>query len=101
MSLYFVRHQHSAETCPAKDPNMGEMLLQHLSKANARKYEVEILGDAVLDGLHTFVLILEAANRQVIEQFMGPFAMAGSVEIFPASTCESVVERAGCEPVTA
>ena len=31
MALYFVRHQHSAETCPAKDPQMGQMLLQHIS----------------------------------------------------------------------
>ena len=32
MSLYFVRHQHDAETCPAKDPQMGQMLVQHVSK---------------------------------------------------------------------
>jgi len=101
MSLYFVRHQHSAETCPAKDPNMGQMLVQHVSKANARKFGVDLLADAVLDGQHTFVLIVEAADRANVEQFMQPFAMAGSVEIQPASTCEAVVERAGCDAVTA
>ncbi len=101
MSLYFVRHQHPAETCPAKDPNMGQMLLQHISKANARKYGVDIVGDAVLDNQHTFVLILEAEGKDTIEGFMQPFAMAGSVEIFPASACEEVVERAGCETVPA
>lgn len=101
MSLYFVRHQHDAETCPAKDPQMGQMLVQHVSKANARKFGVGLIGDAVLDGQHTFVLILEAEDQAYIEQFMQPFAIAGSVEIFPASTCETVVERAGCEPVPA
>jgi len=101
MSLYFVRHQHDAETCPAKDPQMGQMLVQHVSKANARKFGVGLIGDAVLDGQHTFVLILEAEDQAYIEQFMQPFAMAGSVEISPASTCETVVERAGCEPVPA
>jgi len=101
MSLYFVRHQHDAETCPAKDPQMGQMLVQHVSKSNARKFGVDLLGDAVLDGQHTFVLILEAEDKEYIENFMQPFAMAGSVEISPASTCETVVERQGCEPVPA
>jgi hypothetical protein len=101
MSLYFVRHQHNAETCPAKNPEMGEMLLKHIDKKNARKFGVDIVGDAVLDGQHTFVLILEAEDKEYIDNFMQPFAMAGSVEVFPASTCEAVVERQGCDPVPA
>jgi len=96
MSLYFVRHQHNAETCPAKDPAMGAMLLSHISPLNARKFGVQIRGDAVLDGQHTFVLILESDDRQNIENFMMPFSQAGPVEIVPASECETVVERAGC-----
>lgn len=101
MSLYFVRHQHDAETCPAKNSEMGEMLVQHVEKKNARKFGVDLLADAVLDGQHTFVLIVEAEDKSYIEQFMQPFAMAGSVEITSASTCEAVVARAGCDPVPA
>jgi ribosomal protein L7Ae-like RNA K-turn-binding protein len=101
MSLYFVRHQHAAETCPAKDPQMGQMLLQHLTKENARKFGVDLLGDAVLDGQHTLVLIAESEDREYLHNFMQPFAMAGSVEIIPASTCEAVVARQGCDPVPA
>lgn len=101
MSLYFVRHQHAAETCPARNPEMGQVLVQHVSKPNARKFGVDILGDAVLDGQHTFVLIVESEDRQYVENFMQPFAMAGSVEILSASTCEAVVERQGCDPVPA
>ena len=101
MSLYFVRHHHTAETCPAKNPEMGDMLLKHIDKKNARKFGVDIVGDAVLDGQHTFVLILEAEDKEYIDNFMQPFAMAGSVEVFPASTCEAVVERQGCDPVAA
>jgi uncharacterized protein with GYD domain len=101
MSLYFVRHQHAAETCPAKDPNMGQMLVQHIDRNNARKFGVEIQGDAVLDGQHTFVLIVEAEDKEYLQNFMQPFAQAGSVEILPASTCEAVVERLGCDPVPA
>ncbi len=96
MSLYFVRHQHDAATCPAQDPAAGNMLLEHISPFNARKYDVQIKSDAVLDGQHTFVLILEADGQEKIEKFMEPFRQAGSVEIFPASLCETVVERAGC-----
>jgi hypothetical protein len=96
MALYYVNHQHTAETCPARDPQMGNMLLQHISPLNARKFGVKIVGDAVLDGQHTFVLLLEADDPAKIEQFMQPFAMAGSVDIQPASHCETVVERAGC-----
>ena len=96
MSLYFVRHQHSAETCPAKDPAAGAMLLSHISPQNARKFGIDIHGDAVLDGQHTFVLILDADSTDQIENFMQPFKQAGPVEIWPASTCEVVVERAGC-----
>lgn len=96
MSLYFVRHQHDAQTCPAQDPEMGAMLLSHLSPSNAIKFGVDIRSDAVLDGQHTFVLILEADRQNQIEDFMQPFKQAGPVEIYPASECETVVERAGC-----
>lgn len=96
MSLYFVSHHHSAETCPAQDPEAGAMLLSHLSPQNARRFGIDIHGDAVLDGLHTFVLILDAENVGQVEEFMQPFKQAGPVEITPASACETVVERAGC-----
>ena len=101
MSLYFVRHQHSPETCPAKDPEMGQMLLQHLTKTNARKFGVDLIGDAVLDGQHTLVLIAEAEDKEYVQNYMQPFAQAGSVDIVAASTCEAVVERQGCDPVPA
>jgi hypothetical protein len=96
MSLYFVRHQHTPETCPAKNPEMGQMLLGHLSRMNARKYGVDLQGEAVLDGQHTLNLIMEARDKDSVEKFMQPFTMAGSVEITPASSCEAVVAREGC-----
>jgi uncharacterized protein with GYD domain len=86
---------------PAKDPEMGEMLLQPLTKQNARKFGLDLIGDAVLDGRHELVLILESEDPEYIYNFMQPFAMAGSVEVFPASTCEAVVERRGCDPIAA
>jgi len=96
MSLYFVKHYHDAETCPAKDPEAGQMLLDHISPINARKFGIDLHSDAVLDGQHTFVLIMSAEDKAQINNFMQPFKQAGPVEITPASHCETVVERMGC-----
>ena len=35
MALSVARYQHEAESCPAKDPEMGRLLLGHLSEENA------------------------------------------------------------------
>jgi len=80
---------------------MGQMLLQHLTRQNARRFGVDLIGEAVLDRRHELVLILESEDPEYIQNFMQPFQMAGSVEIFPASSCEAVVERQGCDPVPA
>ena len=97
MPLFVAHHQHTAETCPAKDPALGAMLLAHLGAANAEQHGVVIHGEAVLDGQHTLYLIAEADDRANLETFLQPFAMAGSVEIWPASHCAAIVERGGCE----
>jgi hypothetical protein len=96
MSLFVTRHQHAAERCPATDPQMGSILLRHLSSANAATYGITIQGEAVINDAHTFYMIVEAPNREQVEQFMAPFTQAGSVEVLPASTCEAVVSRGGC-----
>jgi hypothetical protein len=96
MSLFVVQHEHAAETCPAGHPEMGPMLLKHVAHENAAKAGVNILGDAVIDGKHTFVLIVDAADEARVRAFMAPFAQMGSVEISPASSCEQVIERAQC-----
>lgn len=96
MALFVVRHQHDATTCPAKDPAMGAMLLEHLKPSNARKFGVTIKGDGVLDGKHTLFMIVEFEEPRFVENFMQPFKQAGPVEVRPASDCETVVARAGC-----
>jgi hypothetical protein len=96
MALFVIQHKHNAEKCPAGHPEMGPMLLKHVSPQNAQQFGVTVQGEAVLDGQHTFYLILSAADESNVREFMGPFAQAGSVEIWPASSCEQVVERAQC-----
>ncbi len=96
MALFVVKHQHTAQTCPAGDPRMGPMLLQHLSKANASKSGITIQSEAVADGQHSLYLTLEASDSQKVQEFMAPFAQMGSVEGMPGSRCEAVVKRAKC-----
>ncbi len=96
MSLFVVQHKHPAETCPAGHPEMGPALVKHIAPQNAASFGVNIHGDAVVDGQHTFYLIVDAENEGKVKDFMAPFYQAGSVEIWPASSCEQVVERARC-----
>jgi DMSO/TMAO reductase YedYZ molybdopterin-dependent catalytic subunit len=100
MALYVVRHQHVADRCPAQDPFMGAKLLNYLSRPNARQHGLQIQGEAVVQGQHTFYLIVEAEDEAGLRAFMQPFEQAGSVEIYQASTCARVVASGGCaEPL--
>lgn len=96
MALFVIRHQHPAERCPARDPQMGQMLLNHLSATNAAQHGVTLHGEAVIDGQHTLYVIAESENQGRVDEFMKPFGMAGTVEVWPASSCSAVVERRGC-----
>ncbi|HYT81055.1 MAG TPA: DUF3303 family protein [Actinomycetota bacterium] len=96
MSLFVVKHQHSAETCPAGDTQMGPMLAQYVSAANADKFGVRLHGEGVINGGHTLYLILDAQEQDKVEEYMAPFSQFGSVEVLPASHCEQVVARGAC-----
>ena len=96
MALFVVQHRHEPEKCPARDRQMGSMLLNHLSFANAASFGVELKGEAVIQGGHALYIIVEARDQTSVSRFMEPFARAGTVEILPASTCEEVVVRGGC-----
>ena len=96
MSLFVVQHKHSAETCPAGHPEMGPMLVQHVSEENAAKFGVTVRSEAVVDGAHALYLIVEAQSEENVRDYMAPFTQLGTVEIMPSSTCERVVERGEC-----
>ena len=100
MALFVIRHQHAAEQCMAQDPYMGATLLNHLSRPNVRQHGIEIRGEAVVKGEHTLYMIVESDDENHVRDFMKPFAMAGSVDIYPASTCAAVVARGGCATST-
>lgn len=96
MTLFVVRHQHPPERCPAQDPEMGAMLLNHLSRPNVRQQGIEILAEAVVDTEHSLYMIVESSDPAAVERFVQPFRMVGSVDIYPASTCVRVVASGGC-----
>jgi DMSO/TMAO reductase YedYZ molybdopterin-dependent catalytic subunit len=53
--------------------------------------------EAVVRGEHTVYMIVEADHETLVRNYMAPFAMAGSLDIYPASTCAGVVSRGGCD----
>jgi hypothetical protein len=99
MALFVVRHQHPADRCPAADPQMGQMLLDHLSPENAARQGLTIQGEAVINNAHTLYMIVDGQDHAQVERYMAPFAQAGSVEVLDASSCAAVVERGGCAMV--
>lgn len=96
MALFVVRHEHPPERCPATDPDMGAMLLNYLSRPNVSQLGVEIQGEAIVQGEHTLFMIVDASDVDRVHAFMQPFALAGSVDVYPASTCARVVASGGC-----
>ena len=94
MGLFVAQHKHEASRCPARDP-LAQMLLRCLS--SAKTFGLTIHGEAVMNGAHTLYMLVEAPDRDNASDFMQPFAQAGTVEILPASPCESVVSRGGCD----
>jgi DMSO/TMAO reductase YedYZ molybdopterin-dependent catalytic subunit len=96
MPLFVVKHQHSAEACPTRDPFLGAKLLNHLSRPNVREFGVEIHGEATIDGEHTVYFIVEAGDESGVRAFMEPFQDAGTVDIYPASSYTRVIASGGC-----
>ena len=94
--LFVVRHAHDAQKCPAHDPYMGAALLNHLSRPTTRQHGIEIKGEAVVQGEHTLYVIVEASDEARVRAFMQPFQLAGTLDIYPASTCARVVASGGC-----
>ena len=75
---------------------MGASLLNHLSRPNVRKFGLHIQGEAVVHGEHTMYMIVEADDEDRLRELMQPFQMAGSLDIYPASTCVRTVASGGC-----
>jgi hypothetical protein len=98
--LFVAEHHHPPDRCPAATES-GELLLAHVSAATAARYGVAIQAEAVIDGEHRLILVLEAARREQVERFMRFFTRYGSVEVLAASDSETVVARGSCNTTAA
>lgn len=97
MPLFIVHHRHSPESCLARDPATGVMLLNHLSRPNAARHGVLIKGEAVVQSSHSLFFIAEAADETVLQAFLAPLRQAGEVEVTAAMTCAAMVSSGGCD----
>src|SRR5437879_5508623 len=79
-------------------PNLGTQPVslveddQQMAGVKALKFGAKRL----VKGEHTMYLIVEAGDARQLQQFLAPFEGAGSVEVYPASTCSGVVAAGGC-----
>ena len=96
MSLFIVVTKHSSETCPAGNPEMGNMFLSHIHSDNASKFGVTIQASAGAESQQTSHLIMDAADKQKVDEFMTPFTQMGTVEVTTGITCEAIVARGRC-----
>ena len=94
MPLFVVKHQHDADRCPAGDPEQGPKMLEYLSDPAASG--ITVYAQAMADWQHTLHMILEASDIKSVLDFMAPFEDIGTIEVLPASSCETVVARGRC-----
>jgi hypothetical protein len=95
MSLFVATHHHPAEACPTSASPAFDVL-SHVSAATAAGYGVTILAEAVPDGEHGLILILQAAHQEQVDRFMAFFTRFGSVQVRPAWSSEATIARGGC-----
>src|SRR4051812_32260283 len=72
------------------------MLLHHLSRANSAASGLKVRSEAVLDGEHSMLLVLDADSEESVRAYLAPFAAVGTVEIQGATTCAGVLAAGGC-----
>ena len=94
MPLYIAEHTHTAEGCPARNPQMAGGLLAIIH--NAGKAGIQVHGDAVATGGHHLYLIVDAESEHRVREYFAPFGQMGTLKVTPASHCEEVVARGAC-----
>lgn len=76
----------------------GTDVLIKISAARAARYGLAIQAEAVLDADRSLVLIVEAAGRTQVEEFMVAFAGWGRVHVYPASSAEETAKQGNWRP---
>src|SRR4051794_17325994 len=92
MPLFVAEHHHRPETCPAT----GSLLLSHISAARAAGHGITIEAEALIDGQHRLLLVLDAADAEAVTGFLGFLLGSGELAVLPASTAEQAAQQGGC-----
>jgi hypothetical protein len=95
--LFVVEHHHLPRECPAS-AGRGSGLLSEISAAKAARHGVTIAAEALIDGEHRLILIVEAADSEAVGRFLGFLVQCGELRVMAASTAEAAVARRGCDP---
>jgi hypothetical protein len=95
IALFVARHQHPPDRCPASSGS-GSLLLSRVSAATAARYGVTIEAEALMDGEHLLLLVVQAANREAVERFLAFLPGQEDLQVLPACSAEEAVQRGGC-----
>ena len=93
--MFVAQHRHPPDQCPAS-PGSGPLLLSRVSAAAAARYGVTIEAEALVDGEHLLLLVVQAASQEAVEHFLAFLPGPGYLQILPACSAEEAVQRGGC-----
>jgi hypothetical protein len=99
IALFVVQHRHPPGQCPAS-PGSGPLLLSRVSAAAAARYGVTIEAEALIDGEHLLLLVVQAASQEAVERFLAFLPGTGYLQILPACSAEEAVQRGACGPAS-
>jgi len=97
--LFIAQHRHPPDRCPASSES-GPLLLSRVSAAAAARYGITIEAEALMDGEHLLLLIVQAASQEAVERFLAFLPGPGYLQVLPACSAEEAVQRGGCGPAS-
>lgn len=97
IALFVAQHRHPPDQCPAS-PGSGPLLLDRVSAATAARHGVTIEAEALIDGEHLLLLVVQAASQEAVERFLAFLPGLGCLRVLPACNAEEAVQRGGCGP---
>lgn len=97
--MFVAQHRHPPDRCPAS-LGSGPLLLSRVSAATAARYGVTIEAEALIDGEHLLLLVVQAASQEAVERFLAFLPGPGYLRVLPACSAEEAVKRGGCGPAS-
>jgi len=97
--LFVALHRHPPYRCPASSGS-GPLLLSRVSAATAARYGVTIEAEALVDGEHLLLLVVQAASQEAVERFLAFLPGPGYLRVLPAYSAEEAIQRGGCAPAS-